>query len=136
LGLNDLKVNQRYIAVSPLCALCDVVEDEMHFLFSCKLYDDLRAKYLSKYLTGTRNCPAVVKYLVSNENADITRDVCLFAAATGTLRALALFSTLPDRIIRGEKNKIKVSNPYTSPFHSRTASPFHSRIASPFHSRF
>jgi hypothetical protein len=78
LGLNDLKVNQRYTAVSPLCTFCDVAEDEAHFLFTCKIYVDLRAKYLSKYLTGKRNCPSVVKYLVSNESVDITRDVAMY----------------------------------------------------------
>ena len=31
------------------CLICDVLEDEYHFLFECPLYADLRKQYISRY---------------------------------------------------------------------------------------
>ena len=31
------------------CCLCDKLEDEFHFLFECRVYADLRIRYLKRY---------------------------------------------------------------------------------------
>lgn len=50
-GINDLKINKRYCraaaATPPHCPFCiGKIEDEIHFLFHCPVYTDLRRKYL------------------------------------------------------------------------------------------
>jgi hypothetical protein len=55
-----------------LCNFCNVLEDEYHFIIECKLYDELRHKYiLSKYWRR----PNMYKFidLMNNENQMIVR---------------------------------------------------------------
>ena len=32
-----------------ICSMCNVLEDEFHFIFECPLYFHLRVKYIKKY---------------------------------------------------------------------------------------
>ena len=55
LGVSELKSNRyRYSPeASKKCPFCDNDEDEVHFLFHCTLYADLRQKYLSAFNLST-----------------------------------------------------------------------------------
>ena len=57
------------------CLLCDDIEDEFHFVLVCKLYKQLRNKYISRYFYGR---PSMYKFieLMSNNNV---QTVCKLA---------------------------------------------------------
>ena len=78
MGINDLKINQRYTAVNPLCTFCQTQEDELHFLLDCKLYDEFRTKYLASYTAVRRNRLDMLNCLLGNDRVDVTRDVAMF----------------------------------------------------------
>ena len=45
------------------CHLCNVVEDEFHFLFECPMYSQFRAKYISKCYWKHPNIPNLINLL-------------------------------------------------------------------------
>ena len=51
LGINDLGINKRYGQTSDLTSKCkfcpNKIEDEVHFIFDCPLYYDVREKYIN-----------------------------------------------------------------------------------------
>ena len=59
------------------CPSCSAVyEDEIHFLFKCPMYNDLRDKYLN--LTGNSFCWRNVSRVISNKNENKLNSLCKF----------------------------------------------------------
>ena len=48
------------------CRFCTSLEDELHFLFECKLHDGLRKTYISRYYWNRPNIPKLTELLNSN----------------------------------------------------------------------
>ena len=49
------------------CMLCDVLEDEFHFIFECPLYGDLRSCYLSQYFLRKQSMYKLLVLLESSQ---------------------------------------------------------------------
>ena len=70
------------------CPFCNHTEDELHFLSYCKLYEEIREKYISKHFD---NLLAVnLGQLLNNNNKSITTDVAVYAQKAFVLRAQTL----------------------------------------------
>ena len=52
------------------CSICNILEDEFHFLFECRIYTDLRKQYLPKSLWKRCNIPNLIN-LMTNESAKV-----------------------------------------------------------------
>lgn len=76
LGITEINNNKRYSSVNKNCPFCGHLEDELHFLFYCPKYKDLRSKYLEKCFTS--NHLLTLKCLLQNENLLVTRSVSMF----------------------------------------------------------
>ena len=80
LGINELNINRRYERTRSLfCPFCpNCLENEVHFLMDCPLYDDIRRKYLWTYLLKCRT----IECLIDGKNAVMTRQVamCIYYA--------------------------------------------------------
>ena len=79
LGCNSLKINARSNKdgnADMKCPVCNVIENESHFLIHCQLYDDIRQKYLSRHMYD-RNLTSIT-YLMTSKHVQITRDVAMF----------------------------------------------------------
>ena len=50
-----------------LCMICNVLEDEFHFVLECSLYKDLRKIYIKRYYWQRPNMPKFIE-LISSEN--------------------------------------------------------------------
>lgn len=55
------------------CQICNVLEDEFHFLFVCPLYDDLRKSYISTYYWRRPNMPKFIELLNSDHCKTLRR---------------------------------------------------------------
>ena len=77
LGCNDLKTNCRTRnSVSDMnCPFCEEPETEWHFLFKCKMYDDIRQKYLGRYQHIHQGN---VVHFLNGKNSKVTRDASMF----------------------------------------------------------
>ena len=65
-----------------LCPYCKLVgkyfiENEIHVLFICKLYDDVRNKLITPYLKSTDNNVNLI-YILGNTNTDVQTNLCHF----------------------------------------------------------
>jgi hypothetical protein len=77
LGILDINGNKRYSAVPNVCPFCPSVENEIHFLLHCPVYQDLRVKYILKYYTDNVHVPPLT-FLLQNENTFVIRAVAMF----------------------------------------------------------
>lgn len=59
------------------CTLCNILEDEFHFIFECKMYVDLRIKYINSYFWKR---PNIIKFseLLLSENYAILNNLATF----------------------------------------------------------
>ena len=76
MGVNELNVNNRYTNKSHLCPFCEAIENEMHFLFHCSKYKEIREKYIMKYIKNAHDASLV--FLLQNENVFATRSVAMY----------------------------------------------------------
>ena len=76
MGVNELNVNNRYTNKSHLCPFCEAIENEMHFLFHCSKYKEIREKYIMKYIKNAHDASLV--FLLQNENVFVTRSVAMY----------------------------------------------------------
>jgi len=76
MGVNELNVNNRYTNKSHLCPFCEAIENEMHFLFHCSKYKEIREKYIMKYIKNAYDASLV--FLLQNENVFVTRSVAMY----------------------------------------------------------
>ena len=79
LGINELRVNQRYgnITETKKCPFCDDIENEIHFILKCPMYTQLRNKYLTKHYQ-TKIYKQPFNFLLQNEDKHILRDLAMF----------------------------------------------------------
>ena len=71
-----------------LCSICNKLEDEYHFLFECKLYDELRVKYIKKYYRSRPSMFKCIDMLQSNSFC-ILRNLAVYAYNAFELRRQA-----------------------------------------------
>ncbi|MCG8033307.1 MAG: reverse transcriptase family protein, partial [Candidatus Thiodiazotropha taylori] len=81
---NNIPVNERK------CVLCQILEDEYHFVLECPLYVELRQKYISKYYW---NRPSMMKFvdLINTTNQIYIRKLCVFIFQAFKLRTETLY---------------------------------------------
>ena len=60
-----------------LCYICQVLDDEFHFLFECQLLQDRRVKYTKRYYYTRPNMNELLQ-LLSNENKTHIRNRSVF----------------------------------------------------------
>ena len=81
LGLNDLAINRgRYASIvktQRLCPFCSAVENELHFVFLCPVYNDLRNKYFPQWL-HSNNRVNTLHSLLSCKSSSLQYKVALF----------------------------------------------------------
>ena len=54
-----------------LCNICQVLDDEFHFLFTCQLLQDLRIKYIKRYCYTRLSMNKLIQLLSNDNNAHI-----------------------------------------------------------------
>ena len=83
------------------CQECSVLEDEYHFVIECKLFNDLRAKYLPRYFWVRPNMYRLVE-LLNSDNVNHIRNLGIY-----TYHALILEQTYCIEIV---KNNFPLGN--------------------------
>ena len=79
LGCTGLKTNTRSKNVDNAdlkCAVCHEIEDETHFLTRCRMYSDIREKYLSRHMPKKNSTN--VTYLMKGKDERKIRDIAMF----------------------------------------------------------
>ena len=74
-GINDLRINDRYTNTHDRkCPFCDEIEDEIHFLFKCPVYEHLRKKHFEQQKRKqTNNCT----FLMQSKNKRV-RSIAMY----------------------------------------------------------
>lgn len=67
------------------CKICNVVEDEFHFILECTLFKDLRKRYINKYYWGRPNMPKFIE-LFTTENSKVLTNLGIFVQKAFKLR--------------------------------------------------
>ena len=67
------------------CIVCNVLEDEFHFVLECNLYKELREQYLKKYFYYR---PSMLKFieLFKSNNAIVNRNLAVYVYKAMELR--------------------------------------------------
>jgi hypothetical protein len=55
------------------CKTCNKLEDEFHFMFECKLYDEIRPTYIKRFYYTMPSIPKTIALLQSENLNDIRR---------------------------------------------------------------
>ena len=71
------------------CQICNILEDEFHFLLECPLYSDLRKLYINKYYWRRPNMPKFIELLTS-EHAKTLKNLSVFVDKAFKIRKEAL----------------------------------------------
>ena len=78
MGINKLRSNDRYReVVDAKCPFCQGVENEEHVLLSCPVYQQLREKYLQRYI-GNKGSLNACKHLMKGIHGKMTQSVAMF----------------------------------------------------------
>ena len=72
-----------------LCYICQVLDDEFHFLFKCQSLQDLRVKYIKRYYY-TRPSMNTLLQLLSNKNKAHIRNLSIFIKKGLTIKKMQL----------------------------------------------
>lgn len=67
------------------CSVCKVLEDEYHFILECRIYIDLRKKYLPKYYWARPNMMKLIE-LMKTENANLLKKLGAYIEKAFKLR--------------------------------------------------
>ena len=80
LGINDLKVNARYSGTlqNTSCPFCGLLEDEVHFLFYCDTYKNIRGKYIGKHFNLNKYTGNPLKCLLGSDAKHVLRDIAMY----------------------------------------------------------
>ena len=80
-----VRVNERVPVNERKCRLCNVMEDEYHFVIECNRYNELRKKYIPKYYFQR---PSMYKFgeLVTTENNTLMKKFGSFVYQAFKLR--------------------------------------------------
>ena len=73
------------------CNVCNILEDEYHFLFECPLYTDIRKQYLKRYFYQRPNMFKLVSLLNSTSNK-IIRNLAIFIKKAFQIRNDHIFN--------------------------------------------
>ena len=73
------------------CRICNILEDEFHFLFVCPLYADLRKQYLKKYFYCRPNMFKLV-LLLNTTSTKVMRDLATFVHKAFNIRNSFIFN--------------------------------------------
>ena len=57
--------------------ICNVLEDEFHFVLECSLYKDLRKTYIKRYYWLRPNMPKFIE-LISSENCRTIKNLSIY----------------------------------------------------------
>ena len=77
-SINDLRCNKRYDhLLSTNCPFCGTIENEEHFLLVCPAYQQLREKYISRYVKFSWNAKTC-KYLMKGTDYGVTRSTAMY----------------------------------------------------------
>ena len=74
-----------------ICNVCQILEDEYHFVLECSLYDDLRKLYIKTYYWRHPNMYKFVQ-LMTTENKTILQRLGMFLEKAFKVRANELFN--------------------------------------------
>ena len=72
------------------CIECETLEDEYHFVIECKLFNDLRAKYLPRYFWIRPNMYKFIE-LLNSEDTNLIRKLSIYTYHAFTLRTDLLY---------------------------------------------
>ena len=72
------------------CKMCNVLEDEFHFILECPLYRDLRRELISKYFWRRPNMPKFVELCMS-ENINRQKKLSMFIEKAFKIRKVMLY---------------------------------------------
>ena len=76
--INDLRCNKRFDnLLSTNCPFCGAIENEEHFLLVCPAYQQLRDKYISRYVKFSWNAKTC-KYLMKGTDYGVTRSTAMY----------------------------------------------------------
>ena len=78
LGTCEININNRYNEASKLCHCCKTLENEIHFLFDCPMYKDLRAKYWSNHFSYPVRSQQSFQNLLQSDRVTTLRDLAMF----------------------------------------------------------
>ena len=67
------------------CRICNIVEDEFHFLLECELYKQIRKKHIKKYYWGRPNM-IKLKELMQATNENILFNLAIFTEKAFKIR--------------------------------------------------
>ena len=86
-----VRVNERVPVNERKCRLCNVMEDEYHFVIECNRYNELRKKYIPKYYFQR---PSMYKFveLVTTENNILMNKFGSFVYQAFKLRSEMLYA--------------------------------------------
>ena len=59
------------------CQLCNILEDEYHFIFECPLYFELRQNLLKRYYWKRPNMPKFIELFMS-DNKTIVQNLAMY----------------------------------------------------------
>ena len=76
--------------VNRKCKMCNVLEDEFHFILECPLYRDLRTELISKYFWRRPNMPKFVELCMS-EAINRQKKISMFIEKAFKIRKLVLY---------------------------------------------
>lgn len=76
---NKISLNERK------CKICDVLEDEFHFVLECIPYKDLRERYIHAYYWKRPNMPKFIDLLTS-ENEKVLKQLSTYIEKAFTVR--------------------------------------------------
>ena len=77
--------------VARKCRVCNVVEDEFHFLFECQLFTDLKIKYLKKYFWNRPNM-IKLKELMTSTNIKVIKNLSTYVEKAFNVRTEFILS--------------------------------------------
>ena len=71
------------------CKICNILEDEFHFLLECPLYAELRKRYINKYYWRRSNMPKFIQ-LLCTEHCKTLKNLGVFIEKAFQLRKEAV----------------------------------------------
>ena len=67
------------------CRVCNIIEDEFHFILECTLFQNIRKKYIKRYFWLRPNIPKFIE-LMTSENKQIIRNLASYVFESFKIR--------------------------------------------------
>ena len=71
------------------CRVCNVLEDEFHFILECSLFKELRKRFIKRYFSLRPNVPKFVE-LMTSENVKVIKDLAMYVYESLKIRTVRL----------------------------------------------